>query len=136
MDTTPHIQVLIADDHAAVREGLAALIERQKDMCVVAQACNGEEAIALFRVHRPDVTLMDLRMPVMNGIGAIRAIRADFPQARILVVTAFEEDGVAEALLAGAAGYILKGAQRSDLIQAIHGAYGRLSCGTSDDGQP
>ena len=83
------IQVLIVDDNALVREGLAAIVGRQSDMAVAAEAGNGAEAIALFRRHQPDVTLMDLRMPGMDGVAATQAICAEFPQARILVVTTF-----------------------------------------------
>ena len=114
------IQVLIVDDNALVREGLAAIVGRQSDMAVAAEAGNGAEAIALFRRHQPDVTLMDMRMPDMDGVAATQAICAEFPQARILVVTTFlEEEAITRALRAGATGYVLKDMPTEQLINAI-----------------
>lgn len=114
------IRVLIVDDNAFVREGLAAIVGRQPDMAVAAEAGNGVEATALFRQHQPDVTLMDLRMPIMDGIAATQAIRSEFPQACILVVTTFlEEETIMRALRAGAVGYVLKDAPMEQLIEAI-----------------
>jgi two-component system NarL family response regulator len=118
------IRVLIADDHAMVREGLAAIIGRQADMTVVGEAANGPEAIDLWRKHRPDVALFDLRMPVLDGVGAISEIRSRDPAARIIVVTTFDtDDGIARAIKAGARGYLPKDAQREELLEAIRGVH-------------
>ncbi|HEV7442567.1 MAG TPA: response regulator transcription factor [Steroidobacteraceae bacterium] len=108
------------DDHPLLREGIAAVIEGQPDMTLVAEATNGHEAIESFREHRPDVALMDLRMPDMNGIEAIRAIRTEFPTARIIVLTTYAGDVQAlGALKAGASGYLLKSMLRKDLLDTI-----------------
>jgi DNA-binding NarL/FixJ family response regulator len=108
------------DDHPLLREGIAAVIEGQADMTLVAEATNGQEAIESFRKHRPDVALMDLRMPDMNGIEAIRAIRTEFPTARIVVLTTYAGDVQAlGALKAGASGYLLKSMLRKDLLDTI-----------------
>src|SRR3982751_3171831 len=110
------IRVMIVDDHPIVREGLAALIGRRSDMKVVAEAENGREAITIHRQHRPDVTLMDLRLPEMGGLAALCAIREECPGARFLVVTTFDGDEDAyRALEMGAAGYLLKDAPRESL---------------------
>jgi len=114
------IRVLTVDDHALIREGIAALIANQKDIRLVAEACNGQEAIEQFRSRRPDVTLMDLQMPDMNGIDALIAIRSEFPDARIIVLTTYA--GVAlcqRAMKAGAHAYISKGNVRKDLLDTI-----------------
>jgi DNA-binding NarL/FixJ family response regulator len=114
------IRVLTVDDHALLREGIAALVNAEADMKLVAEASNGQEAIEKFRLHRPDVTLMDLQMPGLNGIEAIRAIRSDFPNARIIVLTTYAGDvQVVRALEAGARGYILKGYVHRELMEAI-----------------
>ena len=114
------IRVLSVDDHALLREGIAALVGNQSDMELVAEAVNGREAVELFRKHRPDVTLMDLQMPEMNGIDALSAIRAEFPEARIIVLTTYTGDvQVFRALKAGARAYLLKGLLRKELIEAI-----------------
>jgi DNA-binding NarL/FixJ family response regulator len=114
------IRILTVDDHQLLREGIAAVLESQEDMTLVGQACNGREAIESFRRQRPDVTLMDLRMPDMNGIEAITAIRAEFPNARIIVLTTYAGDAQASAALrAGAAGYLLKNLVRKELIETI-----------------
>jgi len=114
------IRVLVADDHVTVREGLAAIIHRQSDMTVVGEAATGEEAVQAWRQHRPDVTLMDLRMPILDGVRAIQQIRQVDPAARVVVLTTFETDvEISEAITAGAKGYILKGAQREDLLNTI-----------------
>jgi DNA-binding NarL/FixJ family response regulator len=108
------------DDHPLLREGIAAVIEGQPDMTLVAEATNGHEAIESFRKHLPDVALMDLRMPDMNGIEAIRAIRSEFPAARIVVLTTYAGDVQAlGALKAGASGYLLKSMLRKDLLDTI-----------------
>ena len=104
------IRILAVDDHALLRKGIAALISAEPDMKLVAEAANGQEAIAEFKKHRPDITLMDLQMPEMSGIECIIAIRSDFPNARIIVLTTYPGDvQVLRALKAGARGYLLKG---------------------------
>lgn len=114
------IRVLAADDHALLRKGLAAVINAEPDLKLVAEACNGEEAIEKFRTHRPDVTLMDLQMPGLNGIEAINRIVSEFPEARIIVLTTYSGDAqVLRALRAGARSYILKGNDR-ELVETIH----------------
>lgn len=114
------IRILIADDHAFLRAGVRAVIETQPGLIVVAEAENGVEAIARYREHRPDVVLMDLQMPEMNGVDAITAIRAEWPDARIVVLTTYAGDAQAlRALRAGAAGYLLKNSLRNELIETI-----------------
>lgn len=118
-DANP-IRVLSADDHALLREGIAAVVTAQSDMVMVAQASTGRDAIQLFREHRPDVTLMDLRMPDIGGIDAMMAILAEFPEARILMLTTFEGDvEIQRSLAAGARGYLLKNMPPKDLVEAI-----------------
>lgn len=125
------IRVLTVDDHALLRDGIAMLIESQTDMVQVAEASNGREALELFRVHHPDITLMDLQMPEMSGIDAIGAIRGEFPEARIIVLTTHAGDvQVSRALKAGARAYLLKGLLRKELldtIRAVHAGHKRLS---------
>lgn len=114
------IRVLIADDHGIVRQGLAALLEQETDLTVVAQASNGEEALTMFRQYQPDVTLMDLRMPQMDGVAAITAICAEFDKARIVVLTTYDGDeDIYRGLRAGAKGYLLKDAEPEELFAAI-----------------
>jgi DNA-binding NarL/FixJ family response regulator len=118
------IRVLAVDDHALLREGIAALIGGQEDMELVAEAANGREAVEEFRKHRPNVTLMDLQMPEMNGIDAIGAIRAEFPEARIIVLTTYAGDvQVMRALKAGARAYLLKGLLRKELLETIRAVH-------------
>jgi two-component system, NarL family, response regulator len=117
---THAIRVLISDDHPFMREGLAAVIDYKPDMTVVGQACNGREAIALFRQHQPDVTLMDLRMPEVSGVEAITLICAEFRHARIIVLTTYDGDeDIYRGLRAGAKGYVLKDTEPEELLTAI-----------------
>ena len=117
------IRVLSADDHPVVRNGIAAMIANEPDIEVVAQARDGAEAVALFEAHAPDVVLMDLRMPTMDGVSAIRAIRALDPNARVVALTTFDGDtDIHRALSAGACAYLLKDALVGDLVAAIRSA--------------
>jgi DNA-binding NarL/FixJ family response regulator len=112
--------VFSVDDHPLLREGIKAVIDSQPDMVMVAQAANGRDAIQQFRVHRPDVTLLDLRLPDINGIDVLSAIRAEFPDARILILTTFEGDAeIQRALAGGARGYMLKSLPPKELTDAI-----------------
>ena len=114
------IRVLIADDHVTVREGLAAMIGRQPDMTVVGVASNGQECVDLWQAARPDVTLLDLRMPVLDGVSAIENVRAQDPTARIVVLTTFDTDtDISRAITAGARAYLLKDATREELLETI-----------------
>jgi DNA-binding NarL/FixJ family response regulator len=114
------IRLLCVDDHRVVREGLSAMLGRQSDMEVVAQAATGEQAVELFRQHRPDVTLMDLQLPTMSGLDAIRAIRREDPGAHIIVLTMYHgEEDIYRALEAGAATYLLKDAISDDLTTMV-----------------
>jgi len=117
---TKAIKVLAVDDHPLLREGIAAVLNGEQDIELVAEAVNGREAIELFRQHRPDITLMDLQMPDMNGIETIIAIRSEFPNARFVVLTTYQGDVQAvRALKAGASGYLLKSMLRKDLLDTI-----------------
>ena len=131
------IRVLTVDDHQLLRQGIAGLIGSEADMELVAEASNGREAVEEFRKHRPDVTLMDLQMPEMGGIDALRAIRGEFPEARIIVLTTYAGDvQVVRALKAGACGYLLKGLLRKELletIRAVHGGQKRVSPEVADE---
>jgi DNA-binding NarL/FixJ family response regulator len=114
------IKVLTVDDHPLLREGIAAVLAGEGDMALVGEASDGQEAIEKFRIHRPDVTLMDLQMPVMNGIDAILAIRSEFPTARFVILTTYHGDVQAlRAFKAGARGYILKNMLRKELLDTI-----------------
>jgi DNA-binding NarL/FixJ family response regulator len=118
--STPAIRVLCVDDHRLMREGIMRVVGLQSDMTVVAQASNGEEAVEQFLQHRPDVTLMDLQLPRVNGLQAIRAIRHAQPDARIIVLTMYHGDeDIYRALQAGAVGYLLKDTVPEDLIRVI-----------------
>jgi DNA-binding NarL/FixJ family response regulator len=122
--TASQIRVLTVDDHPFLREGVVAIIREEADMVVVGEASNGREAIEAFRGCRPDVTLMDLQLPELNGIDAISAIRGEHPSARIIVLTTYDGDvRVRRALMAGAAGYILKSMIRKELILAIRAVH-------------
>ena len=125
------IRVLSVDDHPLLREGIAALIGNQSDMQLIGEASNGREALEQFRKHHPDITLMDLQMPEMSGVDAISAIRGEFPDARIIVLTTYAGDfQVSRAFKAGARGYLLKGMLRQELletIRAVHAGQKRLS---------
>src|SRR6266436_251309 len=118
------IRILTVDDHAILRQGMAALVNGESDMKLVAEASDGKEAIEKFRLHRPDVTLMDLQMPALNGIEAIISIRAEFPNARLIVLTTYTGDvQVLRALKAGARAYILKGQVHRELLGAIRAVH-------------
>lgn len=118
------IRILAVDDHVVIRHGIASLIGIQKDMTLVAEASNGRDAVQAFRTHRPDVTLMDLRMPEMNGIDALIAIRNEFPDARFIVLTTYSGDVQAlRALKAGAQAYLLKSTLYKELLQTIRDVY-------------
>lgn len=130
MDTPPVIRVLVVDDHPLMREGICSVIASAADMVVAAQAGNGREAVECVREHRPDVILMDLQMPEMDGLAATAAIRALAPQARIVVLTTYSGDVQAlRALQAGARGYMLKSAPPADLLatlRAVHAGERRI----------
>jgi DNA-binding NarL/FixJ family response regulator len=124
MSANNQIRILTVDDHPVLREGIAAVLESETDMTIVAEAGDGREAIEQFRTHRPDVTLMDLQMPLMNGTDAILAIRKDFPDARIIVLTTYSGDAqIVRAFKAGASGYLLKNMLRKELIETIRSAH-------------
>jgi DNA-binding NarL/FixJ family response regulator len=129
------IRILVVDDHPVVREGVDALVRRQRDMRIVAQATNGRDAIQQFRAQRPDVTLMDLQMPEMNGLDALMALRGEFPEARIIVLTTYAGDTqVLRAIKAGARAYLLKNALHKELldtIRAVHAGKKYISPGAS-----
>lgn len=117
------IRLLVVDDHPLLREGIAGVLEGEDDLQLVAEAADGDEAVAAFRRHRPDVTLMDLQMPRCGGVDAIVAIRAEFPDARIIVLTTYAGDVQAlRALQAGAQGYLLKSSLRKELVDTVRGA--------------
>lgn len=118
------IRILAVDDHPVFRQGIAGLIEGQPNMTLVGEASDGREAIQQFRAKQPDVTLMDLQMPDMSGVEAIIAIRNEFPQARIIVLTTYSGDvQVLRALKAGAQGYLLKNLLHKELLETIHAVY-------------
>jgi len=130
-DGSAQIRILAVDDHALVRQGISVLLDTESDMVLVAEASNGREAIQQYREHRPDITLMDLQMPEMNGLEAIIAIRAEFPDAKIIVLTTYKGDvQILRALKAGAQGYLLKNTIHKELtetIRAVHAGKKALS---------
>jgi len=122
-ETVP-IRIVIADSNAIFRQGLQTILEREPDMQVVAQAASAREAVAAYEAHRPDVTILDLRMPEMECLNAIRAIRADNPQARIVILTAYDgEEDIVQGLRAGASGYLLKEASPEEVIETVRAVH-------------
>jgi DNA-binding NarL/FixJ family response regulator len=118
------IRVILADDHTLVRQGIRQFLEEAGDITVVGEGASGEEALRLVAEHRPDIAILDVQMPGMGGLEATRQIKAGFPQVRVLILTAYEEDPYVFALLrAGASGYILKTADADDLLQAVRAVY-------------
>jgi DNA-binding NarL/FixJ family response regulator len=130
-DGAAQIRILAVDDHVLVREGIAVLVSTERDLTLVAEASNGREAVQQFRAQRPDITLMDLQMPEMNGLDAIIAIRGEFPDAKIIVLTTYKGDvQILRALKAGAQGYLLKSTFHKELldtIRAVHAGKKALS---------
>ena len=120
MSVPPAVTILAVDDHPLIRAGLGAVLASEPDLRLIAEASNGQEAVALFRETRPDVVLMDLRMPIMDGVSAIKAILAEFPEARIVVLTTYEGDeDIYRALSAGAKGYVVKDMLRTQLLGVV-----------------
>ena len=123
-DGSAQIRILAVDDHTLVRQGIAVLVGTQPDMTMVAEASNGREAIQQFRTYHPDITLMDLQMPEMNGLDAIIAIRGEFPNAKIIVLTTYKGDvQILRALKAGAQGYLLKNTFHKELVETIRAVH-------------
>lgn len=124
MSQLSSIRILVAEDHIMVRDGLVSILNHQADMAVVAEADDGEQAVALYRQHLPDVTLMDLQMPKLEGAEAIAQIRAEFPDARIIVLTTYDGDAdIYRVLRAGARGYLLKDATSQELLNAVRAVH-------------
>lgn len=135
-DSSPTIRVMIIDDHQIVRQGLVALINTEPDLRVVAEGSDGQQAVELFRQHQPDVTLMDLRMPVLTGVEATKAIRKEAPTARVIVLTTFDGDeDIYRALQAGAQSYLLKGVsfeELTDAIRTVHAGQRRIPAAVAE----
>ena len=131
MSSVAPIRILAVDDHPVVRQGIAGMLAVETEMTLVGEACNGREAIQQFRVHRPDITLMDIQMPEMSGLDALIAIRNEFPEARVIMLTTYTGDvQIVRALKAGAQGYLLKSTLHRDLlntIRAVHAGKRALS---------
>jgi DNA-binding NarL/FixJ family response regulator len=124
MVSSKSIRILIVEDHPVFREGLSTILASQQDMALVGQAVNATEAVAEFRLHRPDVTLMDLRLPGTNGTDALIAIRGEFPQARIVMLTTSDSDGeIQRAMRAGAAAYVFKSMPKNELLEVIRSVH-------------
>lgn len=120
---------MVVDDHPLLREGMASLIEPEPDMVLVAEATNGQEAVDQYRLHRPSVTVMDLRMPVLSGLDALEAIRREDPDARVIILTTFRGDVQAlRAIKLGAFGYMLKSSMRQDLLETIRAVHAGRRC--------
>jgi DNA-binding NarL/FixJ family response regulator len=127
------IRVMVVDDHPLVREGMTSVVSSQPEMRLVGEAANGEEGVQQYRQHRPSVTLMDLRMPVMGGLEALQAIRRDDPDARIIILTTYRGDAQAlRAIKAGASGYLLKSSLRRDLLDTIRAVHAGRRCIPAD----
>ena len=130
MTATQPIHILLADDHPPLRKGLALILDNEDDMTVVAEAGNGQEAVALFRQHQPDVALVDLQMPQLNGVETIAAIRVEFPNARLIILTTYDGDeDIYQGLRAGAMAYLLKDTDCDEIIatiRAVHAGQQRL----------
>lgn len=124
VDIKNPIRILLADDHPVVREGLALILDNEADMMVVSQAKDGQEAVILFRQQQPDIALLDLRMPNMNGVEVIAAIRGEFPEARLILLTTYDGDeDIYQGLRAGAMGYLLKDAPCDEILEAIRAVH-------------
>ena len=124
LPATQKIRVLIAEDHLIARAGVTGVINMQPDMAVIAEATNGEQAVELFRKHRPDITLLDIRMPKMSGLESARAIRTDYPDARLIALTSYEgEEDIRCALEVGFQAYLTKDVLREELVRAIHAVH-------------
>jgi two-component system, NarL family, response regulator len=129
MTSTQPIRILLADDHPPLRKGLALILDNEDDMTVVAEAGNGQEAIALFRQHQPDVALIDLQMPQLNGVEAIAAIRAEFLNARLIILTTYDGDeDIYQGLRAGAMAYLLKDTDCDEIIATIRAVHAGQQC--------